>query len=482
MTADLGIVGLGTMGSNLALNASDEGFSVALLDADDERVRAFVEEHDERELVGTDDAGEFVDALGTPRRILLMVPAGDPVDAVLNDLAPLLDPKDIVVDGGNSHWEETERRGFELIERENVRFVGMGVSGGAAGARHGPSLMPGGPREAYDELEDALRAIAADSDAGPCVGYLGPDGAGHFVKMVHNGIEYADMQGIAEAYDLLSRGLGFEASRLAELFEEWNEGPLESFLIEITAGILRVRDEDSGQPLVERIVDEAAQKGTGRWTAIAALELGVPVPSIVAAVDARVISSRREERRRAEGRYGGYDRPIEIADADTFVRDVRDALLASRICAFAQGMDLIRHASGEHGWDVPLAEVARVWRAGCIIRSRLLDPIRGAFEREPDLENLLLDDGIASEIEPLQSGWRRAICASNRIGVPTPCWSASVAYFDAYRTARLPQYLTQAQRDWFGAHTYRRLDEPEGEPVHTDWASRAEMVREGEGG
>ncbi|MBW3660270.1 MAG: NADP-dependent phosphogluconate dehydrogenase [Gemmatimonadetes bacterium] len=479
--ADLGIVGLGTMGSNLALNAGDQGFSVALLDLDEERVRALVEEHPECDLTGATDHAGFAAALETPRKALLMVPAGAPVDATLDDLLPHLDEGDIVIDGGNSHFAETERRTERLGER-GIAFVGMGVSGGAEGARRGPSMMPGGAEEAWDALRPILEAMAAESDAGPCVGRMGPGGAGHFVKMVHNGIEYADMQAIAEAYHVLKVGLGYDADQLARTFARWNDGPLESYLLEITAGIFRVRDEETGEPLVESIVDEAAQKGTGRWTAIAALEHGVPAPSIAAAVDARVLSHRRGERIEAgEAIEGpGWAEPMEIADAGTFVADVRDALHGARISAFAQGFDLIRGVSREKGWSVPLEEVARVWRAGCIIRSALLDPIRAAFGSGGEIANLLMDPAIAAMAADVQTGWRRAVCAAGRLGVPTPCWSAGLDYLDAYRTARLPQNLTQAQRDWFGAHTYRRLDDPEGEAVHTDWAARAAGAREEE--
>jgi len=471
--SSIGIVGLGTMGSNLALNASDAGHSVALLDLDDERVRTFATEHADRDLVATSDADTFVAALASPRRVLLSVPAGDPVDAVLRDLAPRLSEGDIVVDGGNSQYRKTERRSEDLAER-GIRFVGMGISGGAEGARHGPSLMPGGPREAYDELEPVLEAIAAEGEFGPCVAYLGPGGAGHFVKMVHNGIEYADMQAIAEAYDVLKRVAGYGAERLAATFSRWNEGPLESFLIEITAGIFGVDDPDTGEPLVERILDEASQKGTGRWTAVEALQLGVPAPTITAAVDARVISSRREDRLAGQERLAG---PADSADPSvTLEDDLHDALLANRIASLAQGIDLIRHASEANGWNVPLAEAARVWTAGCIIRSRLLGPVHEALSRNPAIANLLLDEDLAERIEGAGTGWRRAVAAATIHGIPVPCLGASLAYFDAFRTGRLPQNLTQAQRDWFGSHTYHRLDDPDDEAVHTDWAERSGRV------
>jgi 6-phosphogluconate dehydrogenase len=406
-----------------------------------------------------------------------MIPAGKPVDQTLTGLTPLLDPGDIVIDGGNSNFNDTERRSGELAEH-GLAFFGVGVSGGAEGARHGPSLMPGGPREAYDAIQPVLEAIAAETDFGPCVGYLGSGGAGHFVKMVHNGIEYADMQSIAEAYDVLGNGIGIDADSLAELFGTWNEGPLASYLIEITAEIFRVRDATTDQPLVEQIVDEASQKGTGRWTAVTAFELGVPVPSIVAAVDARVVSSRRDERERAGHVLQGPKQSIGDVDREQLANDVRDAVYGSRIAAFAQGMDLITQGSEKHGWSIPLAEVARVWMGGCIIRARLLEPIRSAFDRQPELVNLLLDDDMAERANRAQSGWRRAVATAARLGIPVPCWSASLAYFDGYRSARLPHNLTQAQRDYFGSHTYRRLDDPEGDPVHTEWQARAREVTE----
>lgn len=476
MRSEFGIVGLGTMGANLALNLDDHGVSVAVWDIDPQAVRRLVSEHLGRAFTGATSLAGMAETLERPRRILLMIPAGKPVEQTLEALGPHLDKGDIVLDGGNSHFADSERRGKWLAEK-GVHFFGVGVSGGSEGARHGPSLMPGGPREAYDRIRPVLEAIAARTETGPCVGYLGSGGAGHFVKMVHNGIEYADMQGIAEAYDFLSRGLGYEAEDLAARFAAWNEGELESFLVEITAEIFRVADESSGEPLVERVLDEAEQKGTGRWTAITALELGAPIPSIVAAVDARVLSSRREERVVASRRLAGPALARSDNEREDLAEDVRQALYASRICAFAQGMDLIRQGSLAHGWEIPPAEVARVWTGGCIIRARLLDPIREALQREPDLPNLLLDEALGREVEEAQDGWRRAVSAAARIGLPVPCWSAALAYFDAFRTERLPQNLIQAQRDWFGAHTYRLLDDPEGKAVHTDWAALAAEAR-----
>ena len=471
-----GLIGLGTMGSNLALNLEDHGIPVAFWNREPERSQAFAESNRDRRFTATSTFEELTRALERPRRILMMIPAGDPVDETLSRLVPLLDAGDVVIDGGNSHFHDTRRRADDLAAR-GLHFYGVGVSGGSEGARFGPSLMPGGPREAYSIIAPALEAIAARTETGPCVGWLGPDGAGHFVKMVHNGIEYADMQAIAEAYDLLGRGLGLEAERIADLMAEWNRGPLESYLIEITADVLRAVDPATGKPLVESILDEAEQKGTGRWTAAAALELGVPAPSIGAAVDARVLSSRRAERLAASGALQGPV-PLDPAHRPAVMGAVGDALYASRIVAFAQGMDLIGAASKEYGWAIDRAEVARVWTGGCIIRSRFLDPVRRAFQERPDLTNLLLDAEIGSRLETAQAGLRRALDEAVRRGLPAPCWSAALAYFDAFRSARLPQSLTQAQRDYFGAHTYRRKDAPNGPPVHTEWRALAGDARE----
>ncbi|MFN2382979.1 MAG: NADP-dependent phosphogluconate dehydrogenase [Gemmatimonadota bacterium] len=479
-TAVFGLIGLGTMGSNLALNIEDHGFSLAVWNLEPERVEAFLQANPGRQVRAAATFAELAAALTRPRRILLMIPAGKPVDQTIEKLIPVLEPGDIVIDGGNSHFAETKRRGAMLAEH-GLEFIGLGVSGGSAGARYGPSLMPGGPRPAYEAIRDVLEAIAARTASGPCVGYLGPDGAGHFIKMVHNGIEYADMQGIAEAYDVLRRGGGLDGLELADVFAEWNAGPLESYLTEITAAVLRWMDPSTDTPLVEQIVDEAEQKGTGRWTVITALELGVPVPSIAAAVDARGVSSRRALRKTLSQtvRGPGGDATSAIGgDAasvwsrEEWIQAARDALDASRVCAFAQGMDLISAGSAENGWAIPRAEVARLWTGGCIIRARLLDDLRAAYECQPDLPNLLMDETLGDRVERSQAGWRRAIAAATARGIPTPCWSAALAWFDMARTARLPQNLIQAQRDYFGAHTYRRLDGAAGTPaIHTDWAN-----------
>ena len=474
--AAFGLIGIGTMGSNLALNLEDHGIPVAFWNREPERTRAFAEANRDRDFLATSTFEELVGAIERPRRILMMIPAGNPIDETLTGLIPLLEAGDVLIDGGNSLFHDTRRRAADLAAR-GLHFFGVGVSGGSEGARYGPSLMPGGPAEAYGLISPALEAIAARTDTGPCVGWLGPDGAGHFVKMVHNGIEYADMQAIAEAYDLLGRGLGLDAERIADVMADWNRGPLGSYLLEITVDILRVEDPATGRPLIDSILDEAEQKGTGRWTVVAALELGVPVPSIGAAVDARVLSSRREERLAASGRMQGPP-AVDSADEGAAIAAIRDALYASRIAVFAQGMDLIGAASREYGWSVDNAEVARVWTGGCIIRSRLLDPVRQAFLERPDLSNLLLDAEIGSRFESAQAGLRRALGEAQRRGLPAPCLGASLAYADAFRTARLPQNLTQAQRDYFGAHTYRRLDAADGKPVHTDWARLAGGARE----
>jgi 6-phosphogluconate dehydrogenase len=467
MASDFGMIGLAVMGRNLALNINDHGFSVAVWNLEPEVTDAFMAENQGRTLVATKSLAELVQALARPRRIMMMIKAGKPVDLVLEKLVPLLDQGDIVIDGGNTHFQETRRREAELRAR-GISFVGMGVSGGEEGARHGPSLMPGGEPAAYERLRPVLEAIAASTESGPCVTHVGPDGAGHFVKMVHNGIEYGDMQLIAEVYDLLGRGLGMSAAQMAELFQRWNEGPLSSFLIELTAKILTVKDQASGKPLVELVVDRAGQKGTGRWTGEFALELGIPIPTIAAAIDARLISSMKEEREVASARLRPITVPPPEGDRQALTAAVADALLCSKICSYAQGMHLIRAGSECYKWNISLREMARIWKGGCIIRARLLDPIMHAFER--DLPNLLIDDALGAQVQAGQAGWRKALALATGLGIPTPALFASLAYFDSYRTARLPQNLTQAQRDAFGAHTYERIDQP-GKVLHTDWLS-----------
>jgi 6-phosphogluconate dehydrogenase len=469
-TAQFGVIGLGVMGQNLALNVEDHGQRVAVWNLEPEWVDRFVAQNADRQIVGTKTLQDFAAALASPRRILMMIKAGDPVDQMLQKLAPVLSQGDIVIDGGNSFFKDTQRREAEW-RAKGLNFFGMGVSGGEEGARHGPSLMPGGAKDAYEHMKPILESIAARSDSGPCVTYVGPDGAGHFVKMVHNGIEYGDMQLIAEAYDLLRRGLGLGAAELSEIFSSWHTGLLESYLIDITAQVLSVNDPETGKPLVDLVLDKAGQKGTGKWTAQIALDLAVPIPTIAAAIDARVLSSMKEERVRAANQYGRTAVKTYSGDKKAFISSVKNALYAAKVCSYAQGMSMIRAGSDEYKWGIDLREIARIWKAGCIIRARLLDSIMQAYQRRSDLTNLLLDSEFQKEITATESDWRHVVSTAMSMGTPVPAMSASLAYFDSYTSAQLPQNLTQAQRDYFGAHTYQRADRPEAGFVHTDWQS-----------
>ncbi len=460
---DFGMVGLGTMGGNLSLNIASRGYTVVGYDLDEEKVRAFDAKSDA--LKGVNSPEELVAALKTPRRIMLLVPAGKPVDDVIAHLLPHLEEGDILIDGGNSFFRDTERRSAEL-EAKGIRFIGMGVSGGEYGALHGPSLMPGGQESAYREVAPILEKIAAKVNGEPCVTYIGPRGAGHYVKMVHNGIEYADMALIAETYDTLSRGLGLSADELADLFEEWNRGELSSYLVEITGKIFRRRDEETGKPLVEMILDKAGQKGTGKWTCQNSMDVGVPTPTICAAVEVRVISAFKEERVQAAKVLSG-PKPTPVSDRDGFIRDMRDALYAAKIIAYAQGMALMKHASAEYGYNLNLSEIARIWRGGCIIRARLLEDIRKALAENLELPNLLLAEQFRNAVVERQAALRRVVRQGAEWGIPLLAFSTALAYFDAYRSERLPANLIQAQRDFFGAHTYRRVDK-EG-VFHTEW-------------
>jgi len=466
--AQVGLVGLGVMGQNLVLNMEDHGFTVAVWNRDGRVTDAFLSKNPNKKLQPYKELKDFVASLERPRRILIMVTAGPAVDAVMNTVKPLLDPGDVVLDCGNSWFKDTQRREAEMV-KEGFTFIGMGVSGGEEGARHGPSLMPGGKREAYERMKPVFDAIAAKTDSGPCSTYVGPDGAGHFVKMVHNGIEYADMQLIAETYDLLKRGLGMVPDQLAQLFTEWNKGPLDSFLIEITSKVFAVKDAETGNPLVDLVLDKAGQKGTGKWTAQIALDLGVPVPSIAAALDARVLSSMKDERVSAGKTLIGPSGLIPPSQRDGVVQQIHDALYAAKVTTYAQGLRLIAEASREFKWDVDLKEMARIWKGGCIIRAKLLDTMMRAFERRPDLPSLLLDADFAKTVDAAQGAWRKVVGLSAQAGIPIPAMSSSLAYYDSYRTADLPQNLTQAQRDAFGAHTYQRKDHPERGFVHTEW-------------
>ena len=464
--ATFGIVGLGTMGRNLALNVESRGYRVAVWNREQDWTDAFAREHARQAFVPTASLEALVAAIARPRRILMMIPAGKPVDEMIGRLQPLLETGDVLVDGGNSWYLDTRRREGALREA-GLQFVGCGVSGGEDGARFGPSLMPGGSREAWTALRDVLEAIAARSYAGPCVTHVGPDGAGHFVKMVHNGIEYGDMQLLAESWDVMRRGLGMSAFETADVWAEWNRGPLESFLIELSAQVCRVADPESGGALVDVVLDKAGQKGTGRWTAQVALELGVAIPSIAAAIDARVLSSQKGERVNAARVLRGPDPGFAAAEREALLRDLHEGLLASRICTYAQGMALIAAASREYGWEIDLSEICRIWTGGCIIRARLLDTARAAFAAERDLPNLLLAPEVVSALAAPQGAWRRTLGRGAESGIPLPAHAAALAYFDAYRTARLPQNLTQAQRDAFGAHTYERTDRNGSQ--HSTW-------------
>jgi 6-phosphogluconate dehydrogenase len=465
--AQLGLIGLAVMGENLALNIESKGFSLAVYNRTSERTKAFVEGRGAgKRLVATYTIPEFVAALERPRRIMIMVQAGSPVDEVIGQLKPHLEPGDVVIDGGNSFFLDTERRSKDLAAL-GLHYIGSGVSGGEEGALHGPSLMPGGPQEGYDRIEPVFRAIAARApDGDPCVAYIGPRGAGHYVKMVHNGIEYGDMQLIAESYDILSRGAGLTASELHQVFAEWNQGELSSYLIGITADIFAQLDPDTGQPLVDVILDEAQQKGTGKWTSQNALDLGAPIPTINAAVESRIVSAYKAERLAAAKVLHGPT-ACYSGDRQRLIQAVRAALYASKICSYAQGMALLRAASAEYGYNLHLGDLARIWRAGCIIRAQFLDKIRLAFERNPELPNLLLDAEFKDAVESRQEAWRSVVQTAVGLGIPCLAMSASLAYYDAYRSARLPANLTQAQRDYFGAHTYRRIDK-EG-VFHTEW-------------
>ena len=465
-----GVIGLAVMGENLALNVESRGFPIAVYNRSPDKTEKFMATRAQgKDVKAAYSLEEFVQTLERPRKILVMVKAGAPVDAVIEQLKPLLEEGDMIIDGGNSLYEDTERR-TKYLEPTGLGFVGMGVSGGEEGALKGPSLMPGGTKSAYHELEPILVKIAAQVDDGPCVTFVGPGGAGHYVKMVHNGIEYGDMQLIAEAYDVLKNGLGLSNEKLHSVFSEWNKtDELNSFLIEITADIFGYIEPETQQHLIDLIVDSAGQKGTGRWTIMSSLELGVPIPTMYAAVNARVMSSYKEERVAASAQLPGPSATFE-GDVDAFVDKVRDALYCSKMCSYAQGMALIAKASAEYyNGEVSLPESARIWKGGCIIRAGFLDKIKKAFNDNPALPNLLLAPEFKQSILDRQVAWREVLMLANELGIPVPAFSASLDYFDSYRRASLPQNLTQAQRDYFGAHTYERTDKPRGEFFHTEW-------------
>ncbi|HEY9735449.1 MAG TPA: NADP-dependent phosphogluconate dehydrogenase [Trichocoleus sp.] len=474
MAQSFGVIGLAVMGENLALNVERNGFPVAVYNRSPEKTQAFMQERAPgKNVQATYSLEEFVGALERPRRILVMVKAGSPVDAVIAQLRPLLQEDDMIIDGGNSLYEDTERRVREL-EPTGLSYIGMGVSGGEEGALNGPSLMPGGTKAAYDALEPIVTKIAAQVDDGPCVTYIGPGGSGHYVKMVHNGIEYGDMQLIAEAYDLLKNVLGLNHNQLHEVFAEWNTtDELNSYLIEITADIFTKIDDETKKPIVELIVDAAGQKGTGRWTVMSALEMGVGIPTITAAVNSRIMSSIKEERVAASKQLNGPSARFD-GDVQAFVSKIRDALYCSKICSYAQGMALIGTASKNFNYDLNLGEIARIWKGGCIIRAGFLNKIKHAYDEDRNLANLLLAPEFRQTILDRQEAWREVIAMAAKIGVPVPAFSASLDYFDSYRRDRLPQNLTQAQRDYFGAHTYERVDK--AGVFHTEWMKETANV------
>jgi 6-phosphogluconate dehydrogenase len=472
VSADIGLIGLAVMGENLVLNMESHGFTVAVFNRTVARVEEFLAGRARgKNIIGCRSVQELVAALKRPRKVMMMVKAGSAVDQVIAEVAPLLEPGDILIDGGNTHYPDTTRRMRELREK-GIGYIGTGVSGGEEGALRGPSIMPGGDPAAWPHVKPIFQAIAAKApDGSPCCDWVGAEGAGHYVKMVHNGIEYGDMQLIGEAYHLLSRLAGLDAAALHEVFARWNKGKLDSYLIEITRDIFGYRDPESGQPLVDLILDAAGQKGTGKWMVASATELGVPLTLITEAVFARCLSAQKEERVAAAAILHG-PQPHLTAEREAFINDVEMALYASKIISYAQGFALLNAMAQETGWNINNGAVALMWRGGCIIRSVFLGKIKEAFDRNPGLHNLLVDPYFAGEIEGAQASWRRAVMAGIAGGLPLPAMSAALAYYDGYRSARLPANLLQAQRDYFGAHTYERVDRPRGQFFHTNWTGR----------
>jgi 6-phosphogluconate dehydrogenase len=475
------------MGQNLALNVADHGFRISVYNRTTAKTVAFVAENPDTPggVVGTDSLASFAASLKRPRKVVMLVKAGAATDAVIDSLLPHLEKNDIVIDGGNAKWTDTIRREKDLSDR-GYRFIGSGVSGGEEGARFGPSLMPGGDFRAWEELQPIWSAIAAKVDAEtgkpldgaepgkpveggvPCAAYIGPNGAGHYVKMVHNGIEYGDMQMICEAYDLMQRLLDMTPPEMGEVFSQWNQGPLDSFLIEITADILKQNDPSGNGSFVDAVLDRAGQKGTGKWTSANALDMGVPAPTVAEAVFARCLSAVKEERVAAEAILAAPKKSFD-ADKTTFIEAIRDALYCSKICSYAQGFQLMREAQNEYKWNLNFGEISQIWRGGCIIRAAFLQKITEAYDREPALANLLLDPYFRDALADAQANWRTVVALAVQNGVPTPTFSSALAYYDGYRCGRLPQNLLQAQRDYFGAHTYERVDKERGRFFHVDW-------------
>jgi 6-phosphogluconate dehydrogenase len=466
--ADIGLIGLAVMGQNLVLNMNDHGFKVAVFNRTVSTVDDFINGTAKgTQIIGAHSLEELVGALKRPRRVMLLVKAGQPVDDFIETLIPLLEAGDIIIDGGNSNYNDTIRR-TATVESHGLLYIGTGVSGGEEGARRGPSIMPGGSPDAWPHVRPIFQAISAKvEDGSPCCDWVGENGAGHFVKMVHNGIEYGDMQLICESYQLLKEGLGLSHDAMHQVFAEWNAGKLDSYLIEITRDILGFRDE-AGEPLLEKILDSAGQKGTGKWTAMSALEMGIPLTLIGEAVLARFLSALKDERVAASKVLGGPESLIG-GDQKAFIDDLREALYAAKIVSYTQGYMLMRAAAKEYGWNLNNGGIALMWRGGCIIRSVFLGRIKDAFEREPGLNNLLLDPYFKEQVESAQAAWRRVVMQAVSLGIPVPAMASALAFFDGYRNARLPANLLQAQRDYFGAHTYERIDEPRGRFFHTDW-------------
>jgi 6-phosphogluconate dehydrogenase len=473
--ADIGLIGLAVMGQNLVLNMADHGYRVAVFNRTTSKVDDFIEGPAKgTSIIGTYSMEELVQTLSVPRKVMLMVKAGEVVDRFIDMLVPLLEPGDVIIDGGNSHYPDSTRRTAYLREK-GLRFIGTGVSGGEEGARHGPSIMPGGDPEAWPLVKDIFQAVSAKVDGEPCCQWVGQDGAGHFVKMVHNGIEYGDMQLICEAYSLMENALGMSCDEMHEVFKEWNTGVLDSYLIDITKDILAVKDED-GEPLVDKILDTAGQKGTGKWTGISALDLGVPLTLIGESVFARVLSSLKDERVHASAILGPRPQLSYSGERDEILNALRDALYASKIISYAQGFMLMSEAAKEMGWDLNYGEIALMWRGGCIIRSTFLGNIKDAYDKNPELGNLALDSFFTEALKSAEAGWRKAVVLAVENGIPAPAFSSALSYFDGYRSERLPANLLQAQRDYFGAHTYERLDKKRGEFFHTDWTGHGGKV------
>ena len=475
-TCDIGLIGVAVMGQNLVLNMNDHGFRVAVFNRTVSKVDDFLaNEAKGTNVVGAHSVEELTGLLKRPRRVMLMIKAGDTVDQMIDHLLPHLEPGDIVIDGGNSLFTDSNRRTKSLAEK-GILFVGTGVSGGEEGARNGPSIMPGGNPAAWPHVKPIFQSIAAKVEDGtPCCDWVGEDGAGHFVKMVHNGIEYGDMQLICEAYDLLQHGLGLTPDELHEVFAQWNKGELDSYLIEISSRIFAKKDED-GSPLVDKILDAAGQKGTGKWTVISSLDTGQPVTLIGESVFARCLSALKDERVSASRILRGPRSKTKVGDRARFIEDVRRALYCSKIVSYAQGYMLLRAAAKENNWNLNMGGIALMWRGGCIIRSQFLGQIKTAYEKKPRLQNLLLDKFFARAVNKYQSSWRKALVHAVKLGVPTPAFSTALAFFDGYRAERLPANLLQAQRDFFGAHTYERLDQPRGQFFHTNWTGHGGRV------